>query len=207
MKMLLVRHGETVLNARGRHQYPDTKLSKLGIKQAELLGLRLSSVRPDIIICSRLPRAVQTAKIISKATKSRIVYSNILYEFKRPSMLHGKPYNSPFSERIKASIIESVSDPEYHYSDEENYTELRKRAAKALSLLMRRKEKYVLVVTHGNMIGMMLSVMLIGMDVPITLSVSLARKFYISNTGITECEVGNDGKISLVTVNDFTHLK
>lgn len=65
--LYVFRHGETYDNKRrifsGRRQ---SKLTHMGIKQAEILAKKLKNKRIDIMIVSRLVRSKKTAKIILK---------------------------------------------------------------------------------------------------------------------------------------------
>lgn len=67
MKLILVRHGETIENIKGicQSHLPGT-LSKLGIEQAKKLALRLKHEKIDAIYSRDLARAADTAKIIAK---------------------------------------------------------------------------------------------------------------------------------------------
>ncbi|MBI2863195.1 MAG: histidine phosphatase family protein [Chloroflexi bacterium] len=68
MKLILVRHGETVLNAEGRTQgTSDSELSETGVLQAKLLGYSLSGEKVDAVYASDLKRAVATAKEIARS--------------------------------------------------------------------------------------------------------------------------------------------
>jgi serine/threonine-protein phosphatase PGAM5 len=64
MRLLyLVRHGEQEAADHGDHQ--DLGLSLLGREQARQLGSRLTNVPLDAIVHSPLPRAAETAAIVS----------------------------------------------------------------------------------------------------------------------------------------------
>ena len=71
--MVLIRHGQSASNAGGWLSGQDTcgGLTDLGIRQAEALRDRLatdSSLMPDRVLVSTMPRAVHTAEIISEPT-------------------------------------------------------------------------------------------------------------------------------------------
>ena len=68
MHLLLIRHGETALNAARVLQPPDTPLSERGRAQAEALAARLTGMAPAALVASDLPRARQTAAAIARAT-------------------------------------------------------------------------------------------------------------------------------------------
>ncbi|MCS7462488.1 histidine phosphatase family protein [Paenibacillus doosanensis] len=64
-----IRHGTTEWNLAGRMQgQMDTELAEVGVRQAELLALRLKSDSWDGVIASDLIRARQTAEMISNVT-------------------------------------------------------------------------------------------------------------------------------------------
>ena len=65
--IFLVRHGETVDNARQimQGQTPG-ELNEMGFKQAQEVAARLSSEAIDAVVASDLHRAIQTAEIIAK---------------------------------------------------------------------------------------------------------------------------------------------
>jgi broad specificity phosphatase PhoE len=67
IKLILVRHGETVWNQERRIQggSSDTPLSEVGKQQANRLGLALKDTEIDAIYSSPLSRAFDTAKAIA----------------------------------------------------------------------------------------------------------------------------------------------
>lgn len=66
-RWVLVRHGETAWNEAGRLQgRSDVRLNALGRQQAERAGAQLAKEgRWDLVVCSPLARARQTAQIIA----------------------------------------------------------------------------------------------------------------------------------------------
>jgi probable phosphoglycerate mutase len=65
--IFLVRHGETVDNARQIMQgQTQGELNEMGFKQAQEVAARLSSEAIDAVVASDLHRAIQTAEIIAK---------------------------------------------------------------------------------------------------------------------------------------------
>jgi broad specificity phosphatase PhoE len=80
MSLLLIRHGETALNAARVMQPPDTPLSERGLAQAEALAQRLKTAGLAAIVASDLPRALQTAQAIARATGLPITTSALLHE-------------------------------------------------------------------------------------------------------------------------------
>ena len=67
IRLILVRHGETIWNQQFRIQggSSDTNLSKDGIDQARRLGVALKDIEIDAIYSSPLKRALDTARAIA----------------------------------------------------------------------------------------------------------------------------------------------
>ena len=64
-RIFLIRHGETDWNKAFRYQgSSDVPLNDEGLRQAALLGTRLSRIRPSRILASPLMRAFRTAETI-----------------------------------------------------------------------------------------------------------------------------------------------
>ncbi len=74
MKILLARHGETPWNAEGRYQGQiDIPLSENGIRQAKLLGERLSEIGITKAVASPLTRAKATAEFALGEKRSHML--------------------------------------------------------------------------------------------------------------------------------------
>ena len=80
MKVYLVRHGETPLNASRVLQHPDTPLSKRGAAQAERAAKRLAGAGIGRILTSDYARALATAEAIGAATGAPIEIEPLLRE-------------------------------------------------------------------------------------------------------------------------------
>jgi len=150
MSLLLVRHGETALNAARVLQPADTPLSARGIAQAEALAERLAGRRLALILSSDLPRALRTAQAISARCGTMIQTTALLRE-RNFGDLRGRPYDSlprdPLSMRDAPPNGESVD-------------EFEARVALAFADIVRRRAALadeLVVVTHGLVIGAMLA--------------------------------------------------
>ncbi len=93
MKLYIVRHGETDLNATRTVQGHTDKqpLNALGKKQAQLLAELLEVVNFDIAYSSDLQRAKQTTAAIMKYQNCKVIYSKKLREANY-GILDGKSY-------------------------------------------------------------------------------------------------------------------
>lgn len=79
--VILWRHGQTDYNAAGRLQGQiDIPLNHVGITQAEEAAEVLARVRPTAIITSDLSRAVDTAQILARRTKTDVIVDARLRE-------------------------------------------------------------------------------------------------------------------------------
>ena len=71
MKLILVRHGQSIANSKkisqgNQDKWIDTPLTNKGIEQAQAVAKRLKDEKIEIIYSSDLKRAKQTAKEINK---------------------------------------------------------------------------------------------------------------------------------------------
>ena len=93
MSLLLIRHGETDLNAARILQYPDTPLSTHGCLQAERVGRRLGEHPVQLIVTSDYTRARMTADQIARYTGARLIETPLLRE-RNFGELRGESYES-----------------------------------------------------------------------------------------------------------------
>ncbi|MGD9832197.1 MAG: histidine phosphatase family protein, partial [Piscinibacter sp.] len=91
MRLLLVRHGETALNAARILQPPDTPLSARGLAQARALARRLAGEPIAAIWSSDLPRAWQTAEAVAAG---RSIAAEPLLQERNFGDLRGRAYDS-----------------------------------------------------------------------------------------------------------------
>jgi probable phosphoglycerate mutase len=93
MSLLLIRHGETDLNAARVLQFPDTPLSTHGCLQATRVGRRLADYPVQLIVTSDYTRARMTADLIARHTGARLLETPLLRE-RNFGELRGKSYES-----------------------------------------------------------------------------------------------------------------
>ena len=81
MKIFLVRHGQTDWNVQHKVQgKADIELNDTGVAQANETSSKLNHITIDLIICSPLKRAMQTAQIINKGRNIPIIYDERISE-------------------------------------------------------------------------------------------------------------------------------
>lgn len=206
MRIYFVRHGEGFHNVNYLFSTPDFELTDLGKKQAEDVTKRISTLPIEIIISSPFKRTIQTTEIINQNLVKEIIYSDLVEEIKRPKEIAGKSMkDDPKILNIKRQMDENIHLKDWHYSDEENFYDLRKRALKFLDYLKEFKEEHLLVVSHVLFIQMAVLVMMLGEDLTPDIYLK-AHKFLSSETsGLTICAKEND-KWKLITWNDIAHL-
>ena len=74
MEILLTRHGQTEWNLLKKVQgKADIELNEKGIKQAEETRDSLKNEKIDLILCSPLKRAIQTAEIINQGRNIKMI--------------------------------------------------------------------------------------------------------------------------------------
>lgn len=140
--ILLVRHGETEANAARIVQFPDARLSAAGRQQAERLAVRVAECGIAHILCSDMPRALETAAPIVARTGVPLTMEPMLRE-RDFGDLRGTPYTElrvdPFA-------------PDYAPPNGETWAAFHERVERAwtrVSQLAARTTGSLLVVTHG----------------------------------------------------------
>jgi len=114
MRIILVRHGESEHNAGLTDDSEETILTKKGRKQAESLGKKLKKEKISKIYVSKMPRAKETAKIISK-----IINVPVKEEFEELNEYRGKLLRSKLKmlfhrrlRKLKKFLKETSKDKE-----------------------------------------------------------------------------------------------
>lgn len=151
-KVWLFRHGESVANARGISSDPAlVPLTETGLAQADLIVKEFNIV-PDLIITSPYVRTAETARPLLKR------YPDIPRE---EWPVHEFTYISPYrcqntNMADRKPMVEQYwrrADPN-HCDGEgaESFNNFLDRARSSLSLLKGRKEKFIVIFTHGQFI-------------------------------------------------------
>ena len=112
------------------------KLSELGKQQSKRLGQLVANLRFNLVFCSDLKRAVDSAKL-AFGDKSKIVLDNRLRECNYGD-LTGKPFNF----KLKNYIY-------YPFPNGENYQDVERRIANFLEFLKQNYNgKHVAILAH-----------------------------------------------------------
>ncbi len=187
-RFYFVRHGETVLNEQHVRQGKDGGLSENGKHQAEVVGTYLKRFSIERIISSTYPRAKETSEIINKHLRVHIIYSQLLAERKNPKEIIGRSARDSEVVRIVDQMDNAYHEDEYRFSDEENFTDLKKRARKCLNLLAMQGMNETVVVTHHVFLKMIIAYLLYREKLHAKDFIKLSFFNYSDNAGITVCE-------------------
>jgi len=198
-RIIFVRHGETVDNARGIAQgWGDSELSVKGQAQVEKLALRLKGFQPTDLFCSTLPRAIATARAISDVLELEIQEVDDLREMNCGDW-EGISFAS-VREREPEVFRNWADDPTVKCPGGESFEDLAARMARALEHIQTRADgraQCVVIVSHGTAIRVV-ATSLLGLEL------SAAKRFAQDNAAINVFE-WRAAKYILRTWNDTTH--
>jgi len=203
--LYLIRHAEAV--AAVENTIGDTRLTPLGITQAERLRDRLVATREiaaDVLIASTLLRAKQTAEIIAPALGLPIIWDDEVQEL-RPGESEGMSVQEALE---KFGQVDFEQNPFQQVAPGgENWGQFMLRVGTALDRITRQHEgKTIVVVCHGGVIdGSFLYFFNMG-----TLRIPSVR-FYTHNTSITHWRKNSfydrPPHWRLIKYNDDMHLR
>ena len=149
MKIYIVRHGETALNAKSVMQGRlDEPLNESGRELAVITGQNMKNVRFDVCISSPLKRAEETAKIILKESGNDIP---VVFDDRITEIDFGELEGKRLSEMGEQGYL-FYSDPLKFdgFPHGENVYDVRKRTGEFLEELISKNDgKTYLVSTHG----------------------------------------------------------
>ncbi len=197
MRLILVRHGETLANRENRVQgTTDVELTDYGIVQAEKLAQSLKTEPIERIVSSPLRRAYETARAISKFHNAMIETDSDLKE-----MNHGDFENLTIQELRKShmSVLRQwETDPaSIIMPNGESLGDLQRRAWGAIESIA-EGARNAIVVTHNMTIRTILC-KIRGLDM------LHIRKMRIDLVSKTLVEF-RSGRGVIVMLNDTSHL-
>lgn len=193
--IFLLRHGETILNAKHIRQGAEGALSDKGRAQAQKAGARLAYFKIKNMLSSPFERTLETSNIVSGIIGLPYSTSVLLTERKNPTEIIGRSYEDPVTIQIINFIDKSFHDPNARYSDEENFIDLKNRATSLRKFLEDSATDNTLCVSHGIFLKMFLSVLLVGDE----LTISDYIKLSVYNNA-------DNAAISLITYNPLRKI-
>jgi broad specificity phosphatase PhoE len=198
MRIILVRHGETVDNIKGVTQgWVHGKLTARGRKQAKLLAKELKKYKIDAIYSSDLGRAADTAKIIAKFHKNvPILYAKEMREINK-GVFQGRPREEAKEAREKSGMPRHKWRPR----GGESWEDVQKRVQRFLTMIKKKhKNDTVLFAGHGRVNAIVLYTLA---RVPLR----NRNKFKISpNASINIIEINKHGKAKIKLLDYTGHL-
>ena len=161
MNIYLLRHGETDWNKEGRIQgHTDIPLNQKGRMQIAQAATGLARICPkvDLILCSPLSRARESAEIAAKNLhypNGRIVVEPLLIE-----RCFGEAEGLTAAEREEKYPKYHYSDTGYYFPGIEEYENLIKRADSAFQKIVStyNDRENILAVSHGAILAAIITV-------------------------------------------------
>ncbi len=197
--LIAIRHGETEWNCVGRFQgHLNSELNAEGRSQAQALGARLAAERFDLLLCSDLGRALQTASAIAMHTGHEILVDARLRE-RRMGIFQGLT-PTEVQERYPGDYARFKShDPDYVIPEGESARQLFRRCVDCFTELAERHTGLTLAtVTHGGVLAMLYRhARAMPLEAP--------RDFPLHNTGVNRFR-HRQGAWELQSWGDIAHL-
>jgi broad specificity phosphatase PhoE len=236
-QFIVIRHGESETNAtntfQAGNQYDTDPLTPLGAEDADRLAQRLALLPVDLVVSSGYLRARTTAAAIAETTAARHMIpvqqgsrwvdlaaddpevrnqASLLREIDIPSELQGLGFQDPRARAIQHAALAVADQPDGHYSDEENLHDLWRRAEEIRRYLEARKERLIIVVSHGGILKVWVAHLMFtavaGLDTADQLAAyrGFTRLGWWDNTGVLSLRFSRDqGWMWLMT--DIQHLQ
>ncbi len=202
MKLLLIRHGESVGNAERRMQGRyDTGLSELGREQARLLAERLQreGCHLSALYASPLRRAAETAEVLAAAVEVPVTWDDRLQEYDI-GQLTGVVWTDV--ETLFPDVWRQLHDAQAPaaYPGEEGLGAFEQRVAAVLHDVRGRHgdDETVALVSHGGTLSMLVCSAL-------GLPPRRPQPFRLSNASLSLLEFRPRGPV-VTLLNDTHHL-
>jgi broad specificity phosphatase PhoE len=204
----LIRHAQSEGNVGPVFQGVQTPLTELGRTQAGFMSNRLRALDCEVMIVSTARRAQETAEIIREKLDIKLESSDLFVERRRSTGQLGNSKLDPSVLEIDRLVENNFHIPGYRHSDEENFDDLKVRAAAALQYLANRSEERIAVITHGFFLRILVAYIVSGPELTGPECQRFIRTFHTENTGITAFihEPERDPEWWVWIWNDHAHL-
>ncbi len=198
MRLILVRHGESVGNASGVLQGRlDFGLSERGLAQARLTAERLQGEGASRVVSSPLKRAAQTAGFVAEALDLELQLEPDLAEY---DIGAGAGMTAPqLRERFPEMVQARLRGERFLFPGEEGRDHFHARLASALGR-MREVDGTTIAVAHGGVISALCH-LVVGLDL------HRPGVFQVGNCSLTEIVTDRGGRLVLAGHNDMCHLE
>ena len=201
MKLIIVRHGETDRNINahlidlGSESVP---LNGTGLRQGEAVAKRLAREKIDVIVCSDLLRAKQTAALIQRYHPGLdIQYSSQLRERDSGDYAHRS-----VADRETAQQASGLGFRDWRPNGGESIRDVKIRAGQWLEQCRKTyPDRTVLMVSHGFFIFTLL-------EWAVEEGAEVAReKYRHHNSAVTTLDLPLGGAARVIHLNDIRHLR
>jgi broad specificity phosphatase PhoE len=205
-KLFIVRHGQTESNINDLVQGEDSVLSEAGHNQARALANRLKHLSFQHLFVSDYERTKQTVEPLLQKISITPEYTPLLRETKRPTEFIGMSRDSDVYLKYLQLADENIKNPEWHFSDEENFFDVMTRV-RTLFARFSSLDGDILTITHGRLIIYIVLYTILGDDISPDDWLRSMHSFNTANTGITVLKYDEKkGRWILDTFNDQAHF-
>lgn len=161
-RLLLLRHAETSAPDFFHGAESDIGLGERGRIQAETVARLLATQRPDVLYCSAMRRALQTAEAIERACDLVAHVEPALHE-RKMGPLSGVSREEGLAAYAEARKRWMAGELDYTHKGGESFAQIRARVVPILERIVERSPgKTVVVVAHGVVIRVILTTILEG---------------------------------------------
>lgn len=210
LRLLIVRHGETVWNREGRFQgHTDVPLSEVGVRQAQWLAARLTAESLTAVWSSDLERARTTAEIVAEAQGLPVQTTPLLREMRLGNWegltardIAARGEETLYQDYLRNSVV-------HRPPDAEPLTEVWERMQKVQQQLHERYAvsgttdipdiPVVVVVGHGGSLRVLLCAAL---DAPL----SSLNRIVLDNASLSRIDY-SEHRVRVYGMNDTSHWK
>jgi broad specificity phosphatase PhoE len=201
--VLLIRHGQSEGNAAGRFGgHTNTPLSSRGREQAERTARALSSEDFAAVYSSDLPRAVETALPLVRATGTELQATEAFRE-RSVGVMEGLTFEEAAAQHPEQYAALLRRDFEHVILGGESYRQTLDRASRKLDEAIEQyKGGRIAIFAHTGTICILALHLMGALDAPDLRPVWLVT----ANCGISHFELRDDGFVRVLALNDTRHL-
>lgn len=147
-KVYFVRHGETKMNHKLRHQGPDEPLTERGREQVRELVKFLREQNIDTLVASNYARARETADMVAAELGMTYTIEPSVREFGRPLSLYGRHHLSPASFRYIFDLYRNRFNLLWDKEGAENLAHVRERVRDARRMIEEIPGERIAIISH-----------------------------------------------------------
>lgn len=202
--VLLIRHGQSQGNAEGRFGgHTDTPLSPRGRAEAIRTAQALASESFDVIACSDLARAIETASPLANLVGLELQTAEAFRE-RSVGVMEGLTFEEAAAHHPEQYAALLRRDFEHVLLGGESYRQTLDRASKKLDELVDQYQGgRIAIYTHTGTICILALHIMGALDAPELKPVWISSR----NCGISRFELRDDGFVRVLAINETRHLE